>query len=115
MKVVINTCFGGFSVSDAVMDKLGLPYTFADEIAAGKTYYQGDNYLSNEDLGITSENHYAYRADPRLVAAVEELGKAASSSGPTELTVVEIPDDVEWEIDEYDGNEQVAEKHRTWS
>jgi len=30
------------------------------------------------------------------------------------LKIVEVPDDVEWEVDEYDGNEWVAEKHRTW-
>jgi hypothetical protein len=27
---------------------------------------------------------------------------------------VDIPDDVKWEIEEYDGNEWVAEVHRTW-
>jgi len=30
------------------------------------------------------------------------------------LKVVEIPDDVEWNVQEYDGNEWVAEKHRIW-
>jgi hypothetical protein len=28
--------------------------------------------------------------------------------------VVTIPDDVAWTIEEYDGNEWVAEVHRTW-
>jgi hypothetical protein len=28
---------------------------------------------------------------------------------------VDIPDDVNWYIEEYDGNEHVAERHRTWS
>ena len=27
---------------------------------------------------------------------------------------VEIPDDVEWQIEEYDGTEHISEKHRTW-
>jgi hypothetical protein len=27
---------------------------------------------------------------------------------------VEIPDNVEWEIMEYDGTEYIAEKHRKW-
>lgn len=31
-----------------------------------------------------------------------------------ELKVVEIPDDVKWTIEEYDGWEHVAEKHRVW-
>ena len=37
------------------------------------------------------------------------------NDGYSELKVVEIPDDVEYDIQEYDGNEWVAEKHRTWS
>jgi len=31
-----------------------------------------------------------------------------------ELKVVEIPDDADWYIEEYDGSEWVAELHRTW-
>lgn len=54
------------------------------------------------------------RDDPFLVQVVEELGKLADGSH-SELKVVTIPDDVEWQIDEYDGSEWVAEKHRTWS
>jgi len=32
-----------------------------------------------------------------------------------DLKIVEIPDGTNYEIDEYDGNEHVAEVHRTWS
>ena len=32
-----------------------------------------------------------------------------------ELAIVEIPDGIEWEIDDYDGIETIAETHRTWS
>ena len=53
------------------------------------------------------------RDDPYLVQVVLQLGEAASD-GFANLKVVTIPDDVEWIIDEYDGNEWVAEKHRTW-
>jgi len=31
------------------------------------------------------------------------------------LTIVDIPDDIEWQIEEYDGMEWVAEVHRTWN
>jgi hypothetical protein len=41
------------------------------------------------------------------------LGRAASDP-LAQLQVVEIPDGVEWQIEEYDGVEWVAEKHRTW-
>ena len=53
------------------------------------------------------------RDDPDLVAVVEELGAVASDSLAA-LEVVEIPTDAAWEIAEYDGNEHVAEVHRTW-
>ena len=53
------------------------------------------------------------RSHPLIVQVVEELGGAASGRCAS-LEIVEIPDDVEWEIAEYDGYERVAEKHRTW-
>lgn len=53
------------------------------------------------------------RDDPVLVQVVEELGAAANGKY-AELKVVDIPSDVEWTIEEYDGAEWIAEKHRTW-
>ena len=44
---------------------------------------------------------------------VETLGDKASGNS-ARLRIVEIPDDVEWKIEEYDGYEHVAEVHRTW-
>lgn len=54
------------------------------------------------------------RDDPFLAKVVDELGHAASGRH-ADLKVVDVPADVDWEIAEYDGNEWVAEKHRTWS
>lgn len=45
---------------------------------------------------------------------MEQLGEAADGDY-AELKVVEIPDDVQWIVEEYDGAEWVAEKHRTWN
>lgn len=53
------------------------------------------------------------RDDPLLLQVVEELGKKASGIF-AELKVVEIPDGVQWEIEEYDGLETVRETHRSW-
>lgn len=53
------------------------------------------------------------RDDPALVQVVRELGKEANSKF-SDLKVVEIPADVEWQIEEYDGAEWIAEKHRIW-
>ena len=54
------------------------------------------------------------RDDPILIQVVEELGEASWGSA-AELKIVDIPDDVEWEIEDYDGQEWVSEVHRTWS
>ena len=54
------------------------------------------------------------RHDPALIQAVEELGSKANGSH-AELSVVEIPDGVDYIVEEYDGMEHIAEAHRTWS
>ena len=57
-----------------------------------------------EALVRTGANHYANQA--RDVAAVEALGEEANGLRAS-LLVVEIPDDVDWYIEEYDGHEWV--------
>jgi hypothetical protein len=101
MKIAINKCHGGFSLSEAVYAELGIKW---DDYG----------YLSNEDLGITSDNYLAYRQDPRLIAAIENVGKEYASGGLAKVRIVEIPDDVNWEIKEYNGIETIHEKHRSW-
>jgi hypothetical protein len=65
--------------------------------------------------GITKEiyDREIPRDDPILIQIIRELGDDADTRFCT-LKVVEIPADVDWQIDEYDGLEWVAEKHRTW-
>jgi hypothetical protein len=92
MKLVVNKCYGGFGVSKAVYDELGLKW---------------DGY------GYLSRSAFQDRSNPQLVAAVEKLGKQANGSC-AELEVIEIPDGIEWEISDYDGIETVHEKHRSW-
>lgn len=65
------------------------------------------------------ENNYFYygnieRTDEDLVKVVETLGSEKASGRLSQLQVVEIPDDVVWELDEYDGIETVHEIHRSW-
>ena len=54
------------------------------------------------------------RSDPDLVAVVEEIGKEANT-WVSDLAVVEIPEDVDWVIQEYDGLESIHEAHRVWT
>jgi hypothetical protein len=45
---------------------------------------------------------------------ITAAGLKAASGRHAQLVIVEIPDDIEWEIDEYDGVESIHEKHRSW-
>jgi len=116
MKVLINACFGGFGLSDEAFEKFLDRKGIAWEKQEGK--YGTIDYFHAGHVG--SNDHYLYdrnlienRADPDLIAIFEEMGHLANG-GYSRLEIVEIPDDVKWEVKEYDGNEWVAEKHRTW-
>jgi hypothetical protein len=54
------------------------------------------------------------RDDPYLVKVVHKLRETADGKHAS-LKIVEVPSDVDWTIDEYDGKEWVAEKHRIWN
>ena len=89
-KIVINNCYGGFGLSQAGIDR----------------------YL--ELGGILPEYIQDINRDcPTLVQVVEELGSQANDRHSI-LKIVEIPDDVKWIVEEYDGKEWVAEEHRKW-
>lgn len=99
MKVVINKCFGGFSVSRAVYEAMGKEW-------------DGYGFPRNEDFGIVSDDYNAYRANQELVGAIEKVGLEAAAGFAAKLRIVEVPDGVVWEIDEYDGMETLRERSR---
>ena len=106
MDVVINRCYGGFSISREAFEALlarGSKEAMNVKAETLANYEQFNAYYLFEND----------RANPDLVAVVKELGQRASSK-VAELTIVTIPDDVEYTIEECDGFEHVAEKHRTW-
>lgn len=114
MKIVINKCYGGFGLSDEGIEyylKLkGLEFI---KKPAKSAFREGDNdYFIKGDDDIFYDNDIK-RDDEFLVKTVEDLGDDASDWA-SELKVVEIPDGTEWQIEEYDGREWVAEKHSTW-
>lgn len=138
MKVVINSCYGGFSLSTEAeikyLKRKKNSYFFYIETREDgekkfirtndikkleKSYY----HIVLEDLGKTPKklNNITYfscrdikRNDPDLVAIVEELGEKANGTC-AELKIIEIPDNIQWEINNYDGLESVVEKHRSWN
>ena len=142
-KVVINRCYGGFGLSkeayirygeikgmkvwiedDKKFPSFGIFHAWIVPPEERPVNKEEEFYtMSMEERKVYNEAwsssciycHDIARDDPALVQTVEELGENKASGGFAELKVVEIPDDVEFDIAEYDGIEWVAEKHRTWS
>lgn len=137
MKIVINACFGGFCLSEQAIrlyaerkgltlhpeaGKFGL-VTYWTVSAERRPQPLPEPWHSNPiEARVAYNKAYSEsmlydrdipRNDPDLVAVVESIGDAASGRCAS-LKVVEIPDGVEWVIEEYDGNETIAEAHRTW-
>lgn len=150
MKIVINDCFGGFSLSAKALARwaelqgkkayffelsftcenrpltleeaqknnfLFAAYTVPnpqdyklDERDADGLFKSANERAEKISLQIRTED----RANPLLVQVVEELKEEANGRF-AKLKIVEIPDGIDWVIEEYDGSEYVAETHRTWS
>lgn len=139
MKIVINACHGGFGLSDEAVVRYheikGLPLWVTkdkeyDSISHYWTVPESERIEESGDkfYKMTMDERQSYnekwreqtfsvydieRTDPVLVQVVNELGDLVNSRY-SELKIVDIPDDVNWEIAEYDGVEWVAEVHRTW-
>lgn len=135
MKVVINKCFGGFSLSDKAIHRYaeikGLTLYPKKGDFSFPTYYLVPKEKRGAEIdwhASTIEERRAHneasssetlydrdidRADPALAQVVEELGAEANGMC-AELAVVEVPDGTSYEISEYDGREHIAETHRTW-
>lgn len=111
MKIVLNSCYGGFSLSEEAVLKYAQKKGI--KLVQNKEEYFKPFYKDE----IKVENYFSEREIPRddfdLIETVEELGEKANGVY-AELRIVTIPDDVDWEIEEYDGKEWISEKHRTW-
>lgn len=137
MKIVVNKCYGGFGLSPiAIKEYLklkGKECFFYKEDYGNKIWNQvslenASNYDSvltmdygksfKYDWGLVKNDYFYYgnveRTDEDLVKVVETLGSEKASGRLSQLQIVEIPDNVVWELDEYDGIETVHEVHRSW-
>jgi hypothetical protein len=110
-KIVINKCFGGFDLSQAALIEL---QKRDDSLVC---QLDGFNYLIYHCVmfskGPLAASDELERDNPNLVEVVEKLSRQANGKN-AQLKVIEIPDDLEYTIEEYDGLEWVAELHRTW-
>ena len=136
MKIVINKCYGGFGLSAKATKRMA-------ELEGRECYFFKRKYPGNKRLPLsveeadkngglveswdipnptskTDDKHFIYysrsidRTDPKLIQVVEELGEKANGQH-AKLKIIEIPDGVDYEIDEYDGVESVNERHKSWS
>lgn len=119
MKVVINVCYGGFGLSDQafemLMDRQGIEWEkvpTANGFGSSFDYYE-KGHAKDDNYYLWYRDFVVERSNEHLIQVVEELGEKANGRF-SELKIVEIPDDIEWYVSEYDGREWVAEKHRTW-
>jgi hypothetical protein len=141
IKVVINCRHGGFCLSPQAMLELhrrgcsgirakrvedvfpGNGETFAldfdEQMHRWRSYLSSGEPLDPFQIYFSSDERFVLecpkivRDDRDLVAVVEQLGTRANGPLST-LEIVEIPEDVVWEIAECDGLEHVAEAHRRW-
>ena len=137
MKVILNKCYGGFHLShEAYMlyaKKKGLIlYPYALDYSTDTYHYinnpeneskytihyftknYGDtvSFKDVEDKYLFWLNHL-YRDDPILVEVVEELGERANGHF-ADLVVADIPDNMGYVIDSYDGKETLHQKVQEW-
>jgi hypothetical protein len=140
MKVAYNNCFGGFSLSPTAeheyRKKKGINLTWYEELEGGGykrindistlSEFKGIFLISsNADLGekvkkIPDDNFFyesfygdKNRSDPDLIEVIERLGEKANGHC-AKLAIEEIPDGAEFEITEYDGNEDVVPPRMSW-
>lgn len=139
-KIVVNKCYGGFGLSMKALRRLAelkghevyfyvtSKYKHKDGVDEYKRIEDESEkrlcaHCLKQDLGLTCGDEINKadfmndrdidRDDPDLIRVVEELGDEANGQFAA-LHITEIPEGIEWEIGEYDGQEWVEEKHERW-
>jgi hypothetical protein len=101
MKIVINSRLGGFSITRDIGKRMGTPDVDSWKMGC------------NEYFGIKNGHFREFRTHPVLVSAVEECKEAGENIG--DLKVIDIPDDAQWSIGEYEGIEYVYDIRHYWT
>jgi len=129
LEVVINRCYGGFSISVGALEELYKMKSDVLEKIPIKEYFQKDETQEYMDghikmcglvvkdsqvISLKDRRDKLVRGNKDLITVIKKLGDKANGQC-AKLEVIEVPADVEWEIDEYDGMESVEETHRSWS
>ncbi len=129
MKIILNKSHLGLFLNAVTLKKLAMEnghgvramtikqFHFTDEhvlhaIGDGFMTNEIESYVKKGDIIYFPEYGNELRTSPELIKMVENDEQIGSPE--TVYKVVEIPDDVDWYIDDRNGQEFVAEKHRTW-
>src|SRR5574344_960495 len=137
MKIVINNCYGGFTVSpfgvQKMMERKGIPvyfykqtkYNFRDGCKEyTKMNIENDSvsifFTTLKDYGNKIEENFYdddliyingnYRTDTDLIAVLEKYGSEKVSGSCSELVIEDIPTGTAYRINEYDGLENIGYK-----
>ena len=134
MKVLVNRCFGGFGLSTEAHEWLikhkgwkvtqyGEDGKIIDqncELVEDPTPWSGNTFSKYRETPKVEggwgddEREYPLRINQDVIECVETLGTKLASSKLAEIDIADVPDDVKWEIDNYDGSETIREKGRSW-
>ena len=109
-KIAYNACFGEFGLSDAafeaLLDRKGIVWEKTEtgsSIMGAKYQKKG---VSGDGGYLSVYNYYEDRTDADLIYVIEKLGDKANGIC-AKLRIEELPEGVQYHIDEDDGNESV--------
>lgn len=142
-KVAINRDWGGFGLSPIAtklyLKKLGKECFFYKQTKyehdggveehikitleeAEKSHFisvytkdMGKTFSKHDNAHYWYENFYEGREDKILIEVIEELGEKKASGQLAKIKIVEIPDNMDYVIDDYDGMESIHEKHKVYT
>ena len=134
-EVVINSCYGGFGLSPKAIKRYlelkgkecfvylnNVKLETDEKIENNKNrmfleYYTKDFGEIVAYTGNINEFRFSVydldREDKDLIRVIKELGTKADGTF-SKLKIIEIPEDIEYTIEEYDGLESIEERHRSW-
>lgn len=130
MKLVINNCYGGFSISNFAHKEFlrrkgkdcyfyewefGNGYHRIDDdpdkhfgvMVSTKDYGKHTNKIGSDHLIPYYRDNTSFRTDPDFISMIEEFGSEKCSGRYAELEIVDIPSGSYYRIEEYDGLEYV--------
>ena len=111
-KIVINRCYGGFSVSEAAIQRYSelkgkeLLFDYMDNNERFKSYY----YMEDGRKNYVNPYNLTNRTDPVLIQVIEELGSEKASGYGADLFIDELEAGTLYRIAEYDGQEWIETK-----